>query len=105
MAFIIIPLLKTILLIITFFKWTLIGYAILSWLLAFNILSFKNPIVYRIHQMLFQLTNPLLSPLRSFIPNVAGLDLSFLVLFLIISFVETGIQTLAYQFLMGSAWL
>lgn len=104
MDIVVLPLLRTVFLIITFFKWTLIGYAILSWLLAFNILSLQNPIIYKINAMLFQLTNPLLTPLRSFIPNIAGLDLSFLVLFFIINFVEDVLQRFALRWLMSLSW-
>ena len=66
----------------------LIVSAILSWLIAFNVINTRNSAVWRITDMLDTITAPILAPFRAFIPPMGGLDLSFLVAFLVIK----GIQ-------------
>ena len=68
--------------------WVMIAQIIISWLLAFNILNMSNRFVNVVANALWQLTDPLLKPIRRFLPNVGGLDLSPIVLFLAIYFVR-----------------
>jgi YggT family protein len=62
--------------------------AILSWLVAFNVVNTRHPLVSMIGDILYRITEPLLKPIRRYVPNVGGLDLSFLVLIVIIWFVQ-----------------
>lgn len=64
--------------------WALIISAILSWLVAFNVINTRNTAVWRIMEVLDRITAPILEPFRRLIPPVGGLDLSFLVAFLVI---------------------
>jgi YggT family protein len=66
----------------------MIAQVIVSWLLAFNILNMSNQLVATIANALWQLTNPLLAPIRRLLPNFGGLDISPIVLFLAIYFVR-----------------
>eukprot|EP00873_Tetraselmis_striata_P031837 jgi/Tetstr1/452101/TSEL_039137.t1 len=66
----------------------IIAQVIVSWLLAFNILNMSNQFVATIANMLWQLTNPLLAPIRRLLPNFGGLDISPIVLFLAIYFIR-----------------
>jgi len=66
----------------------LIINAILSWLVAFNVINTRNPAVWRILDVLDRVTAPILAPFRAFIPPMGGLDLSYIVAFLVIK----GIQ-------------
>lgn len=66
----------------------MIAQVIMSWLLAFNILNMSNQFVATIANMLWQLTNPLLAPIRRFVPSFGGLDISPIVLFLAIYFIR-----------------
>lgn len=68
--------------------WALIINAILSWLVAFNVINTRNPTVWRILDVLDRITTPILAPFRAFIPPMGGLDLSYIVAFLVIK----GIQ-------------
>jgi YggT family protein len=68
--------------------WALIITAILSWLVAFNVINTRNPGVWRIMDVLDRITAPILAPFRAFIPPIGGLDISFMVAFLVIK----GIQ-------------
>ncbi|MGN6423996.1 MAG: YggT family protein [Asticcacaulis sp.] len=62
----------------------LIVSAILSWLIAFNVVNTRNRGVYMIVDLLDRITTPVLAPFRAIIPPMGGLDLSFLVGFLVI---------------------
>ncbi|QJR20428.1 YggT family protein [Pelagibacterium halotolerans] len=66
----------------------MIAQVIVSWLLAFNILNMSNQFVATIANALWQLTNPLLAPIRRLLPNFGGLDISPIVLFLAIYFIR-----------------
>ena len=88
MDIILVPLVNVLMLVIASFRWALIVHAILSWLLAFNILNTQNALIHSINDVLRRLINPLLAPLRSILPSPGGLDLSFFVLFLMVVFVE-----------------
>ncbi|WP_338610782.1 YggT family protein [Pelagibacterium nitratireducens] len=66
----------------------MIAQVIMSWLLAFNILNMSNQFVATVANLLWQLTNPLLAPIRRFVPSFGGLDISPIVLFLAIYFIR-----------------
>jgi YggT family protein len=58
--------------------------AIISWLVAFDVINLRNPTVGRIVRALDAATEPLLRPIRRFIPSLGGLDLSPIVLILLL---------------------
>ncbi|MBU1174799.1 MAG: YggT family protein [Alphaproteobacteria bacterium] len=66
--------------------WIIIAQVVVSWLLALNILNMSNRFVATIARALYQLTDPVLKPIRRVIPDMGGLDLSPIVLFLAILF-------------------
>jgi len=68
--------------------WVLIASAILSWLVAFDVINRRNPFVSKVGLFLFRLTEPLLRPIRRVLPLIAGVDLSPLVLILLLMFVR-----------------
>lgn len=63
----------------------MIAAAIFSWLLAFGVLDTRNRIVYRIEDFLIRATEPFLAPFRRFIPAVGGIDISFIVGYLVLT--------------------
>jgi YggT family protein len=65
--------------------------AILSWLIAFNVVNTHNRAVYTIADILYRLTEPALRPIRSLLPNLGGIDVSPIILFIIIMFVRSVI--------------
>jgi YggT family protein len=69
----------------------LIAAAVLSWLLVFNVVNIRNPAVTTISNILYQLTEPLLKPIRRWVPNYGGLDLSFIVLWVFLLFITNVI--------------
>ena len=77
-------LLTVILIIPGLYVWILIAAAILSWLVAFNVVNSRNQFVAMIGDFLYRITEPVLRPLRNLLPNLGGLDLSPVVVILII---------------------
>jgi len=74
--------------IIDIYFWIVIISAVLSWLIAFNVANPRNPIVGRIWDMLVRLTEPALAPIRRFLPNLGGIDISPVILLLLLGFLR-----------------
>jgi YGGT family. len=70
------------------YRWILLAMVILSWLISFGVVNTRNQFVSVVWQVINQLTEPLLRPIRRFMPSFSGLDLSPIVLFLAIIFLE-----------------
>ena len=58
--------------------------AILSWLVAFDVVNLRNNAVRQVSYVLERITEPLLNPIRRYVPSLGGVDLSFIILFLVI---------------------
>lgn len=80
--------LDVILLILDLYFWVIIASAILSWLIAFDVVNMRNQIVATIYNVLHQLTEPLLRPIRQVMPNLGAIDISPVILLLLIFFVQ-----------------
>ena len=78
--------LDVILLVLRLYTYVIIVVAIMSWLIAFNVINIYNNVVRSIWDALNAITEPVLRPIRRILPNFNGLDLSPLVLLLIIFF-------------------
>ncbi|HMB78132.1 MAG TPA: YggT family protein [Kiloniellaceae bacterium] len=74
--------------VITLYIYILIASAILSWLIAFNVVNMRNQVVATIAEALWRLTEPALRPIRRFLPNLGGLDISPVILILLLIFVQ-----------------
>ncbi|MGY2935975.1 YggT family protein [Bradyrhizobium sp. GM6.1] len=74
-----------------FYVFILVVAAILSWLIAFQVVNTRNDFVRQVLYVVDMLTEPVLRPIRRFIPTLGGLDLSFLVLFILIQFIRSVI--------------
>ncbi|MEO1066895.1 MAG: YggT family protein [Pseudomonadota bacterium] len=83
----------TIDLILSLITWIVIISAVLSWLFAFNVINPSNQFVSTVANALYQMTEPLLRPIRRFVPPMGGMDLSPLVLLVGIFFLRTFLQT------------
>jgi YggT family protein len=66
--------------IINIYIWLLIASAVLSWLIAFNVVNTRNPIVNSVGEFLYRITEPLLCPIRNMLPNLGGIDVSPVIL-------------------------
>jgi YggT family protein len=74
--------------VIEIYRWVLIAAAIMSWLKVFGALNRYNQIVVTIDDLLYRLTEPALRPLRRVLPLLGGVDVSFIVLWLLLLFVS-----------------
>ena len=74
--------------VITIYLWIIIINAVLSWLVAFNVLNTSNRFVYSILEFTYRLTEPFLNRIRRFLPNLGAFDISPIILLLLIWFIE-----------------
>jgi len=75
--------------------WIFLIMIIMSWLISFNIINTRNQFVASVWRALNQITEPILRPIRRILPNMGGLDLSPLVVFVIIFFLQNLIASVA----------
>jgi YggT family protein len=83
-----IPLLDFIAMVITLYMWIVILSAILSWLIAFDVINRRNQVVYTIADTLYRMTEPALRPIRRYMPELGGIDISPVVLILLLIFLR-----------------
>jgi len=74
--------------VITIYIWIVIINAILSWLVAFNILNTQNRFVFSVLDTTYKLTDPALNKIRRFLPTFGSIDLSPVVLILFLMFIR-----------------
>jgi YggT family protein len=89
-------LLDVILLALQIYVWLLIAAAVLSWLVAFNVVNTRNQVVAVVGDFLYRITEPALRPIRSILPNLGGIDISPVILILIIFFLQSAIVRYVY---------
>jgi len=73
---------------LTLFIYILIAAAVLSWLVAFNVVNSRNNAVAMIGQFLYRVTEPVLRPIRNVLPDLGGIDISPIIVILIIYFIQ-----------------
>ena len=74
--------------IITIYLWIIIINAILSWLVAFNILNTQNRFVFSVLDTTYKMTDPALNKIRRFIPTFGSIDISPVILILLLMFLR-----------------
>ena len=74
--------------ILKMYSYVLIANLVISWLIEFNVLNTQNRFVYSILELTYKLTEPILSKIRRFLPNLGSLDISPIILLLLIWFIE-----------------
>jgi YggT family protein len=82
------PFLWLILTLIDIYFWVILSTVVLSWLVAFNVVNRGNPYVRQIGYALERLTEPLLRPIRRYLPDLGGLDISPIALLLGLQFLK-----------------
>lgn len=81
--------------ILQLYMWVIIAGAVLSWLVAFQVVNTQNRFVATVLDLTYRLTEPALQPIRRIIPAFGGIDLSPVVLILGIMF----LQNLLYEYM------
>ena len=74
--------------IISLYLWCLFIFVILSWLINFGIVNTQNRFIYLLMDFLYKITEPALRPIRRFVPNFGGIDISPIILVLGLIFVR-----------------
>jgi YggT family protein len=82
------PFLWLITTIIDLYIWILIASAVLSWLVVFNVVNTRNPIVNSVGDFLYRVTEPALRPIRNIMPNLGGIDISPVILIIGLLFLK-----------------
>jgi YggT family protein len=75
--------------IIDIYTWVVIASAIMSWLVAFGVVNLRNQFIRWIVDFLYRITEPALRPIRRFLPNLGGIDISPVILLLGLFFVRS----------------
>ena len=88
------PLLQIVDIALGLYRWVVIIYVIMSWLVAFGVVNRSNQIVNMVGDFTARLTEPALVPIRRVVPTISGIDLSPLILLLLIFFLEGVIGNL-----------
>ena len=82
--------------------WLIIAEVIFSWLVAFNVINLRNPMVAQIYATIRMITEPILRPIRNVLPSMGGLDFSPIVVILAIQWLRGFVLPNLYPML-GSA--
>lgn len=78
--------------VISLYIWVLIISAVMSWLIAFNVINTHNRFVHVVGETMYRLTEPALRPIRNIMPNLGGIDLSPVILILLLTFAQNLIN-------------
>jgi YggT family protein len=89
-------LLDVIVILLQLYIYLLIAAAVLSWLVAVNVVNSRNQFVAMVGDFLYRVTEPVLRPIRNMMPNLGGIDISPVILILIIILIEKLIYYYIY---------
>ena len=97
------PFLRILNIAIDLYIWAIIISAVLTWLVHFGVLNTRNQFVSMVGEFLWRATEPALRPIRRFVPNLGGIDISPVVLILLLIFVQMVIANV-HMSLMRAAY-
>ena len=92
------PVAALIITILDIYKWIVIAAVIVSWLTAFNVINVHNNFVRSLLLILLALTEPVFRPIRRILPSMGGLDLSPIVVFVLIWFLQYTITWASFRY-------
>lgn len=75
---------EALMIILNVIYFVMIAHIIMSWLISFQVLNLRQPLVGQIWSGLSGLLEPVYRPIRRFLPNTPGLDLAPLVAFVVV---------------------
>jgi YggT family protein len=90
--------LEVLLLVLQLYSYVIVIVAIMSWLIAFNVINVYNDFVRSVWNAMNALTEPLLRPIRQVLPNLGGLDISPVILLLLIYLLQKIIVYYIYPY-------
>jgi YggT family protein len=92
----VVPLIRVVIAILDIYWYLVIIQAVISWLIAFNVINTYSRPVAMVLDFLYRITEPVLRPIRQFVPSFGGLDISPVILLLVIWLVEMELTHLAF---------
>lgn len=92
---------QTIDLALSLYWYIIIASAIFSWLYALNVVNPRNQFVGMIGEFLYKATEPALRPIRRFLPDLGGIDISPIILLLVIFFIQRLMWTTVVPVFLG----
>ena len=95
------PLFRVLGIALELYIWVIIIGAVLSWLIAFNVLNTSNQAIHTIVDFLYRLTEPALRPIRRIMPNLGGIDISPIILILGLIFLQMVLSNFHRSLLVG----
>ena len=81
-----------------FYSWIIIANVIISWLIAFNVLNTNNAFIYNVLDFTYRLTDPILTKIRGFLPNLGAFDISPIILLVFIQALKIFMFKYIYPF-------
>jgi YggT family protein len=93
------PLIHILIIALQVYVYMVIASAILSWLVHFGVINTRNQFVSMVGEFLWRVTEPALRPIRRFMPNLGGIDVSPIILILIIYFLQMVLQNIRFSLL------
>ena len=90
-----VPVIEVVITLLNIYWWIIIISAVASWLTAFGVINTYNRNVAMVLDFLWRITDPALRPIRRFLPNLGGIDISPIILLLVIQLVEMELAHLA----------
>ena len=97
MDVILVPVMSLALRVIELYIWVVVIGVVLSWLTAFNVVNTSNRFVYVVADFIYRITEPALRPIRNFLPNLGGLDVSPIVLIFLLWAAQEMLGRLIYK--------
>jgi YggT family protein len=91
-------LLKVLIAALDLYWWVLIASVVLSWLIGFNVVNIRNDMVRSIWTAVEALTEPVLRPIRRFLPNLGGIDISPIIVLLLLAFLRQLLVDVLYSY-------
>jgi YggT family protein len=98
----IIPLFRVLNMALDLLWWIIIVMAVMSWLLAFDVINMRNDFVRSVWNGVNSLTEPLLRPIRRIVPPLGGMDISPIILLLLLSFIQMELAEVVRALLVSS---
>jgi YggT family protein len=77
----------------------IIVYAVLSWLIAFNVVNLRNPSVYRATRALESVVRPVLRPIQRIIPSFGGMDFSPVIFLIVVGAIQSSLLPAFFKWL------
>jgi len=91
-----VPILEVVDLLLRIYMWIIIAAAVMSWLISFRVINTYSRPVSIIGDFLYRATEPVLRPIRRFLPNFGGLDISPVILLIAIWLIRMELANLVF---------